>query len=166
MAAVHLRSLFSADAISLKLEACEKSDILRELVTLLKLDAESQAGLYRALRRRENMGSSGIGRGVAIPHCRSRMVNRIHVAFARKSEGVDFNALDRKPVYYFFLIIAPAEEDWYLTVLADIAQFARDPDVHDRLAQLETPEQFLALLNENADVHDPERPGWRGTYKP
>ena len=147
---MHLREFFSADAISLHLQAADKDEILKELISLLRLDEKSEAMLYKMLKRRENLGSTGIGRGIAIPHCRSLVVQRLRVAFARKPEGVDFRAIDDKPVHYFFLIVAPPLEvsNQYLPVLGKIAQFAKESDVPDRLRGLETPEEFLALLDE------------------
>ena len=147
---MHLREFFSPDAIALKLEGAEKDEILKELITLLKLDEKSEAMLYKMLKRRENLGSTGIGRGIAIPHCRSLVVNRLRVAFGRKADGVDFKAIDDKPVYNFFLIVAPPLEvsNQYLPVLGKIAQFAKEPDVPDRLGQLETGDAFLELLDE------------------
>jgi PTS system nitrogen regulatory IIA component len=147
---MHLKEFFSPDAISLKLEGSEKDEILKELITLLKLDEKSEAMLYKMLKRRENLGSTGIGRGIAIPHCRSLVVNRLRVAFGRKADGVDFKAIDDKPVYDFFLIVAPPLEvsNQYLPVLGKIAQFAKEPDVPDRLGALDTADAFLHLLDE------------------
>ena len=147
---MHLREFFSPDAIALKLKGSEKDEILKELITLLKLDEKSEAMLYKMLKRRENLGSTGIGRGIAIPHCRSLVVNRLRVAFGRKSDGLDFKAIDDKPVYDFFLIVAPPLEvsNQYLPVLGKIAQFAKEPDVPDRLGTLETADEFLQLLDE------------------
>ena len=147
---MHLREFFSADAISLDLQAEEKDGILKELISLLKLDDKSEAMLYKMLKRRENLGSTGIGRGIAIPHCRSLVVQRLRVAFARKPDGVDFKAIDEKPVHNFFLIVAPPLEvsNQYLPVLGKIAQFAKEPEVPDRLAELKAPEEFLELLDE------------------
>jgi len=147
---MRLREFFSADAISLDLQASEKDEILKELISLLKLDQKSDAMLYKMLKRRENLGSTGIGRGIAIPHCRSLVVQRLRVAFGRKPEGVDFKAIDEKPVHNFFLIVAPPLEvsNQYLPVLGKIAQFAKEPDVPDRLGELQTPEQFLELLDQ------------------
>ena len=150
MTIMHLREFFSADAISLDLQAAEKDGILKELISLLKLDEKSEAVLYKMLKRRENLGSTGIGRGIAIPHTRSLVVQRLRVAFARKRDGVDFKAIDEKPVYNFFLIVAPPLEvsNQYLPVLGKIAQFAKEPDVPDRLGSLSDPQQFLDLLDE------------------
>ncbi len=147
---MNLQECFVDDAVTLKLKGTEKDEVLKELIGLLKLDEKSEAMLYKMLKRRENLGSTGIGRGIAIPHCRSLVVSRLRVAFGRKPDGVDFKAIDDKPVFDFFLIVAPPLEvsNQYLPVLGKIAQFAKEPDVPERLAQLESPEQFLALLKE------------------
>lgn len=143
-----LREFFSADAVKLDLAAETKDDALRELVSAFGLDDKSEGILYKMLKRRENLGSTGIGRSIAIPHCRSLVVNRLRVAFGRKASGLDFKAIDEKPVRYIFLIVAPPLEvsNQYLPVLGKIAQFGKEPDVPDALAALESPEEFLALL--------------------
>lgn len=147
---MQLKDFFSPEAVTLNLQGKEKDEILKELIGLLKLDEKSEAMLYKMLKRRENLGSTGIGRGIAIPHCRSLVVSRLRVAFGRKPEGVDFRAIDNKPVYNFFLIVAPPLEvsNQYLPVLGKIAQFAKEPDVPERLEQLDSPGQFLELLGE------------------
>jgi len=147
---MHLREFFSPDAIALDLQGQTKDDVLRELIGLLMLDEKSQGMLFKMLKRRENLGSTGIGRGIAIPHCRSLVVSRLRVAFGRRKDGMDFRAIDDKPVHYIFLIVAPPLEvsNQYLPVLGKIAQFAKEADVPDRLARLREPGEFLALLEE------------------
>ncbi len=147
---MQLIDFFSADAIKLELEGASKDDVLKELIALLKLDDKSQAILYKMLKRRENLGSTGIGRGIAIPHCRSLVVSKLRVAFGRKREGIDFRAIDNQPVRYFFVIVAPPLEvsNQYLPVLGKIAQFAKEPDVPARMDAVRAPEEFLALLQE------------------
>jgi PTS system nitrogen regulatory IIA component len=147
---MQLKEFFSLDAIELHLKATEKDEILKELIGLLKLDEKSEGMLFKMLKRRENLGSTGIGRGIAIPHCRSLVVNRLRVAFGHKPEGADFKAIDNKPVYHFFLIVAPPLEvsNQYLPVLGKIAQFAKEADVPERLSKLKEPREFLALLEE------------------
>ncbi|MEX0690717.1 MAG: PTS sugar transporter subunit IIA [Gemmatimonadales bacterium] len=145
-----MRDFFSPDALTLDLQGQSKDDVLRELIALLKLDEKSEAMLFKMLKRRENLGSTGIGRGIAIPHCRSLVVSRLRVAFGRRTEGMDFKAIDDKPVHYFFLIVAPPLEvsNQYLPVLGKIAQFAKEADVPERLAKLKEPGEFLALLEQ------------------
>jgi mannitol/fructose-specific phosphotransferase system IIA component (Ntr-type) len=147
---MELRDFFSEDAIKLELEGTTKDDVLKELIDLLGLDDKSEGMLFKMLKRRENLGSTGIGRGIAIPHCRSLVVSRLRVAFGRKSVGVDFKAIDDKPVYFFFLIVAPPLEvsNQYLPVLGKIAQFSKEADVPERLLKLKEPREFMQLLEE------------------
>ncbi len=147
---MHLEDFFSPDAINLQLRAGSKDDILAELVGLLKMDERSSGTLLRIIQRRENLGSTGIGRGIAIPHCRSLVVSRLRLAFGHREEGVEYQAIDSKLVCNFFLIVAPPLEisNQYLPVLGKIAQFAKEPDVPDRLGSLRSREDFLRLLTE------------------
>jgi mannitol/fructose-specific phosphotransferase system IIA component (Ntr-type) len=145
-----LREYFAEDAIGLDLVARTKDDILLELVRLLRLDPKAEALLVKKLKERESVGSTGIGRGVAIPHCRATAVNRLRVAFGRSPEGVDYKSMDDKPARLFFLIVAPPLEvsNQYLPVLGKIAQFVKDEDVPARLLKIQTAREFLELIEE------------------
>lgn len=147
-----LRELFTAQTVNLNLESEGKDGILKELIALLQLDEKSESILYKTLKRRENLGSTGIGKGIAIPHCRSLVVNRLRLAYGRKLGGVEFKAIDDQPAHNFFLIVAPPLEvsNQYLPVLGKIAQFAKDPDVPDLLLELTEATDFLALLEQRA----------------
>lgn len=149
---MRLRDFFSPDAVSLELAGTSKDELILELIKLLKLDDKSESLLFKMVKRRENLGSTGIGRGIAIPHCRALVVDRLRVAFGRKQQGVDFRAIDDKPVYHFFLIVAPPLEisNQYLPVLGKIAQFAKDPEVPGRLLSLGSARGFMDLLSERA----------------
>ncbi len=147
---MELREFFSLDAVKLELEGTTKDDVLKELIGLLGLDDKSEGMLFKMLKRRENLGSTGIGRGIAIPHCRSLVVSKLRVAFGRKTSGLDFTAIDEKPVNFFFLIVAPPLEvsNQYLPVLGKIAQFSKEADVPERLLKLAQPSEFMELLKE------------------
>jgi mannitol/fructose-specific phosphotransferase system IIA component (Ntr-type) len=147
---MELREFFSEDAVKLDLAGTQKDDILKELIALLQLGEKDEGMLFKMLKRRENLGSTGIGRGIAIPHCRSLVVSKLRVAFGRKAAGVDFKAIDDKPVQFFFLIVAPPLEvsNQYLPVLGKIAQFSKESDVPERLLKLDQPSEFMALLEE------------------
>ena len=147
---MELRDFFSEDAVQLNLQSTSKDDVLKELIGLLKLDEKSEAMLFKMLKRRENLGSTGIGRSIAIPHCRSLVVTKLRVAFGRRPAGVDFRAIDDKPVKFFFLIVAPPLEvsNQYLPVLGKIAQFSKEADVPERLLALHSPAEFMDLLKE------------------
>lgn len=147
---MRLRDFFSDDAVSLDLRASTKDQVLEELAKLLSLDERATQTLLRVLRRRESLGSTGVGRGVAIPHCRSLVASRLRLAFGRHNAGLEFGAIDDRPVRFLFLIVAPPLEisNQYLPVLGRIAQFAKEPDVPERLAAMTSPAEFFALLDE------------------
>jgi PTS system nitrogen regulatory IIA component len=147
---MRLKDFFSPDAITLDLRGSSKDEVLSELVSLLRMDERSTGTLLRVLQRRENLGSTGIGRGIAIPHCRSLVVSRLRLAFGHRQDGIEFQAIDSKPVSNYFLIVAPPLEisNQYLPVLGKIAQLAKEPDVPGRLGALKSPEDFFQLLEE------------------
>jgi mannitol/fructose-specific phosphotransferase system IIA component (Ntr-type) len=117
---------------------------------LLRLDERSTLQLSRLLKRRETLGSTGVGRGIAIPHCRSLALNRLRLGFGLHRAGLEYDAIDHRPVHVLFMIVAPPTEvsNQYLPVLGKIAQFAQIPDVPERLRALTDPEQLFQLLEE------------------
>jgi mannitol/fructose-specific phosphotransferase system IIA component (Ntr-type) len=147
---MELRSFLDKSAVRLDLQATSQDDVLRELIELLNVDARTSSILFKCLKRRENFGSTGIGRGVAIPHCRSLAVSRLRVAYGRRQHGIEFRALDGRPVSSFFLIVAPPNESPsdYLPVLGRLVSLVRRPDVPERLAALRRPDELFELLSE------------------
>ena len=145
-----LSELIAPDSVSLTLGGAGKDEVLAELVALLGVDQRSADTLHRMLRRREALGSTGVGRGVAIPHARSLVVDRLRLAFGRHGTGIAYGAIDARPVHHFFLIVAPPVElsNQYLPVLGRIAQFVKEPDVPHRLAELASPDDLFHLLSE------------------
>ena len=147
-----LVEFFAPEEVNLDLDAESKEDALKELIGLLSVDEKSDE-LFKLLKKRENLGSTGIGKGVAIPHCRSLVVDRLRVVYGRKSAGLDFEAVDGKPVHHLFLIVAPPVEisNQYLPVLGKIAQFCKTPKNLARLDEIQSTDQFFKVL-EQADV--------------
>jgi PTS system nitrogen regulatory IIA component len=145
-----LKDFFTPDTVSLELQGTGKDAILAELVGLLRMEDSSADTLLRMLQRRESLGSTGVGRGIAIPHCRSLVASRLRLAYGHRKDGVEFQAIDGRPVFDFFLIVAPPLEvsNQYLPVLGKIAQFAKEPDVPQRLSALASAEDFFRLLEE------------------
>ncbi len=138
------------DLISLNLQSSTKEEVLQELVWMLDVEEQYRPILLDMVLQREALGSTGLGEGVAIPHGRSLIVNRLHLVFGLSKKGVFFQAVDRKKVHVFFLVIAPHREvsNQYLPLLGSIARLASDPENIERLRSTETPEQCLELLKQ------------------
>src|SRR5436190_23505203 len=102
---MHLTDFFAQDAVSLDLRGGTKDEILAELVGLLRLDDGASDTLLRMLQRRETLGSTGVGRGIAIPHCRSLVVSRLRLAYGHHQGGIAFQALHNRPVLAFLLSV-------------------------------------------------------------
>lgn len=147
----HLRDYLRATDIHLALQGTTKSAVMMELVTSLGLGSESSSIIYRVLERREMLGSTGVGHGLAIPHCRTHLVPRLRVVFGRKSSGVAWEAVDAMPVTRIFLLVAPPIEvaNDYLPVLGRIARLMSQSGVPERLDSAATAEDVLSLLDES-----------------
>jgi mannitol/fructose-specific phosphotransferase system IIA component (Ntr-type) len=147
---MRLRDFFDPDAVALDVAATDKPAVLGALVGLLRLDDRSSHQILRLLERREQLGSTGFGRGLAIPHCRSLAVQRLRAAFGRLRTPVEFGAADHRPVSHVFLIVAPPLEvsNQYLPVLGRIAQLGKTPELPQRLGALRSTDDFFALLDE------------------
>ena len=145
---MRLIDFIDPNEIRLELTSESKSAAVEELVGLLALERKAQEILLSLLRKREELGSTGIGSGVAIHHSRSLVVDRLRVAFGRKLSGLDFDAVDGQPVRFLFLIVAPPVEvsNQYLPVLGRIAQFCKNSENLERLARVTTPEEFREAL--------------------
>ena len=105
--------------INLNLSATTRDAVLEELVGLLHLKPPARKALLQTLQAREELGSTSVGNGVAIPHCRSLVVGKVLVAIGRSVRGIRFRSSDRKRVRLFFLIVAPPLGDLgdYLIIL-------------------------------------------------
>ncbi|MFO7651958.1 MAG: PTS sugar transporter subunit IIA [bacterium] len=147
-----ISELLAAEAIILELDAKEKLGVINELVKPL---VESGAitnpeEFFAAIVRRENLESTGIGLGVAIPHARTTAVARIVLAFGRSEEGVDFSSLDGKLSHLVFLIAAPEQQKTdYIVTLARLSKLLRREDVRAALNKAESPEEVVRVIREN-----------------
>ncbi len=143
-----LHDFFAADAIDLALTVPDRAAALAAAVGLLGLETKAAETLLRVLTRREQMGSTGMGRGIAIPHCRSLVVPRLRLAYARLTQPLPWDSIDGKPVHHIFLIVAPPLEvsNQYLPTLGQLAGFAKEPGNLEQLEVVTTAEEFLELF--------------------
>ncbi|MFC1889969.1 PTS sugar transporter subunit IIA [Thermodesulfobacteriota bacterium] len=145
-----ISEFLSQSRINLELEATTKEEVLKELVDLLNVDSRSKAILLKMINKREKLGSTGMGKGVAIPHGRSLVANRLMMSCGVSVKGIEYDSFDGKPAHLFFLIVAPAQEisNQYLPILGRIAQISRYVRNTKKLLKAKSPEDFLALLEE------------------
>jgi mannitol/fructose-specific phosphotransferase system IIA component (Ntr-type) len=148
MKIMKLEDFFTEDVINLEITKETVDSVLKELIKLLKLDKRTNQMLLQNLMKRENLGSTGVGKGVAIPHCRSLLVSRVRVAIGRTKKGIDYNAIDKKNANLFFLIIAPPIEvsNLYLPLLGKIAGLLKEDKILTKMKKVKTPQEFLKLL--------------------
>ena len=139
------------EAILTDLAATGKEEAIREIVRSLR-DAGQVAeadydGVVRAILGREELGSTGIGQGVAVPHTRHPTVQRLVGTVALSRRGVDFAALDGDPVNIFFLLISPPNQPGdHLRALENISRHLKDEKFTDSLRQARTRDQVVELL--------------------
>ncbi len=92
------------------------------------------------------MESTALGHGVAVPHCRTSSLDRVHLAFGRPQQAVPWGAMDGQPVRHVFLLAAPHVSPDYLPTLANIAHLVNNPDFRRRLDELQSADAFFQLL--------------------
>jgi len=148
-----LRSYCNQDAILCELEAADKEDAIRQLVDVL-VEAKSVpktkgALIYREVVERERQASTGIGKGVGIPHARSQHAKKVSMAIGLSKRGIDFSAVDGERVRVILLLVSPKDNtDEHLAAMKDIVTIARDAYQRQRLLGCRSPESFLDLLAE------------------
>jgi len=149
---LNLSVLLRPERINLSLQSKKKKDVLRELTSLIKKGEELDA-LCETLGKREELGSTGIGKGIAIPHCRSLLVDKLEAACGYSEKGIDFDSLDGKPVHLFFLIVAPPQDigNQYMLTLGRVALLCQElirRSGRRKLVIPKTPEEFIQMIKQ------------------
>ena len=140
--------------IKIGLSTTEKEDILKELVDVLShvKDVGDKKSIVRALVERENLGSTGIGQGIAIPHGKTDRVDGLVAVLGISEKGVNFEALDGELVYIFFLLVAPKDTAGpHLKALAQISRLLRDSYFCELLRRCKTPDEVYELIHREED---------------
>lgn len=138
-------------AIELDLDGETKKEVITELVDALAKAKEisNPTTIVKVLMEREELGSTGIGQGIAIPHGKSDTVNKIVAAFGISKKGIDFDALDGEPVYLLFLLVAPPDSAGaHLKALAKISRLLKDKFFRQALREAKTAEEVIKIIKE------------------
>lgn len=158
---MRIRDLLAAESIQLNGAAGGKEDVLNQMVNLMAKSGKiKDIEIYRkGVFAREEEGTTGIGEGIAIPHCKSDSVERPGLAVMVVKDGVDFDALDGEKVSLIFLIAAPNTEDnVHLDVLSRLSVMLMDENFTTSLRNAKTVEEFLKVIDE-AEAEKAEEKG-------
>jgi PTS system nitrogen regulatory IIA component len=150
-----LSDLITPDAIMPSMKVSSKKQLLQEMAgRAAALTGLVERQIFDLLLQRERLGSTGVGRGVAIPHGKLSKLDRLYGLFARLERPVEFDALDGEPVDLVFLLLAPegAGAD-HLKALARVARLLRDEKTAEKMRSARDADALFALLTEPSASH-------------
>ena len=131
------------------LVSADKASVLEELSFFLKSKGlvSDKENLLNALMEREKLGSTGIGENVAIPHAKSSEIGQIITIFGRSIKGVEFDSLDKKPVHFIYLVLAPAKSSGqHLKVLARISRLLKNKSLRETIISATETNQIYSII--------------------
>jgi mannitol/fructose-specific phosphotransferase system IIA component (Ntr-type) len=148
-----LRDFIVSEAVIPELKASDRDGVLHEMVSALAaagaLPESAVADVVAALVKREQNGSTGFGKGVAVPHVKHAQVSKMAGAIARSAHGIDFSALDHQPVYSVFVLLSPENEPQQHLQAMNIIFSNLQKDIFRRfLRQMQSSQAILDLLDE------------------
>ncbi len=148
---MQILDILSLDNIKMNLESKNKKDVIKELVDVLVKSGKikDKKRMVQILMEREELGSTGIGQGIAIPHGKADTVSELTAAFGLSQEGISFDALDGEAVNIFILLVAPeGAAGAHLKALARISSLLKDKYFRKSLLAAKTPEEIVKIIQE------------------
>ena len=145
-----LSKFCAEDLISFDLKGKTKNEIIEELVNLASRSklVKDKDEVLKAVLEREKLVTTGVGYGVAFPPAKTKAIKGIVIAFGRSKTGIDFDAMDKKPVHLFFLIAAPEDAiGAHLNVMARLSYLMKSEKNRDTLMKISNPRELLELLD-------------------
>jgi len=146
---LNLLDILSRDNVILDVVSKNKEDLFVELVDkgcTLDYFCDREL-LLKLLQERELLGTTGISKGIAVPHVRTEMVSDLRMVFARCCEGMEYDAIDSKPVQFIFLVVAPPEKnELYLQMMSRISKLLRIEDVRKAILGATAIEEILQVI--------------------
>lgn len=150
-----LHELFSPEFVQVDLQAEDKDEVFEELVDrfchVIKSDAREE--ILQALREREMKMSTGIQKGIAIPHGKTTAVDKVYGMLGISRKGIDYEALDGNPVYLLFMILGPVgDSEKHLRVLQRMAELLANPQFFTDLVSQKDPQGVYGVLKKYEDI--------------
>ncbi len=153
---MQITGMFKKDYIIEELKATSKRAVLAELSEVLRRDTEGlpPGAMVDVLLEREKLGSTGIGDGIAIPHGKLKNLDRLMISFGRSRQGIDFDAIDGRPVHLFFLLMAPeSSTGQHLKALAKISRMLKDPEFRNGLMAATSADEIYRKIAEKDEAY-------------
>lgn len=144
-----ISDILDKNSIIPDLRSKDKKGVLEELASSISTrTGTATQGIVKVLLEREQLGSTGIGGGIAIPHGKLADISSIVVGFGLSREGVEFDSLDNRPVHIFFLLITPANSTGiHLSVLAQISRLLKQSHFKENLLKAESAEEIEQIIH-------------------
>lgn len=145
-----LTQFFDEKLIKLQLKAKNKVDAISELADLMYSSGriKDEELFLESVIEREGMGSTGIGHGVAIPHGRADVAERLTVVFGLSKEGIEFDAIDNEKVHLIFMLAAPKEETGiYLKTLAELSRLLNQTDFRESFMNAQSSQEVIKIID-------------------
>ncbi|MBF0389054.1 MAG: PTS sugar transporter subunit IIA [Desulfamplus sp.] len=144
-----ISDILDKDSIIADLSSKDKKGVLEELAApISKITGAETKDIVKVLLEREQLGSTGIGGGIAIPHGKISNLKSIVIGFGLSREGVEFDSLDNRPVHIFFLLIIPTDsKSVHLSVLAQISRLLKQSHFKENLLKAESAEEIEKIIH-------------------
>jgi len=145
---MRLMDFLVPDAIEPDMKSTTKTDAIRELVGMLKKagSISEEDSVAKVVLEREELGTTGIGEGIAVPHGKCGAVDKLVAAFGRSEKGIDFGSIDNQPVYLLFLLVAPSDSAGpHLMALARISRLLKNREFREGLMKAKDKSEILRM---------------------
>lgn len=141
------------DHIIMNLKSKTKEKAFMEILNKTDFSDEKKKLIFHSLKQREVLGTTGIGKGIAIPHSRSLVLEELRLYIGISKKGIEYDAMDGKPVHIIFLIIAPPldEANQYLILLGRIAALSKQITKSNNYLNIESSDELMELISETED---------------
>lgn len=146
---MRLRDLLDEASVKVGLEAADKEECIEELVDVLVRAGRiaDRAGALKTLQTREAMATTGIGKGVALPHGKHESIPELMAACGTSREGIEFDAIDGEPVHLVVLLLAAHDQTGpHLRAMVEIARLVQIPGFYRKAIEARTPAELLNLI--------------------
>ncbi|TES92972.1 MAG: PTS sugar transporter subunit IIA [Candidatus Cloacimonadota bacterium] len=142
--------LLNRKSIFMQLEKGSKEETIMKLISYLQeeeIDGKTKKDIFNAIMKREFLESTGIGNGIAIPHARLNAIKDFYIVLGLSKDGIDFDAIDKKPVYIVFLVLSREEDKvLYIRILARLARLLHNREFRIQLLEQKNPDDVLNFI--------------------